>query len=149
MELMAIPKFERLFRSAASLDVDKEDLRRVDDFFNHEIEDLLIRAVATAKANARDVILPSDLPITKGLQENIHAYKAFEQDIELRPVLEQLTKLPPLELDFSDETREILPEVAGGLTVALARSFTIMNPDLKNPMSDDWDRAYRMFDHLM
>jgi hypothetical protein len=149
MELMAIPKFERLFREAASLDVDKEDLRRVDDFFNHEIHDLLIRGVAIAKANQRDVIEPQDLPITKGLQESVHAFKAFDADIQLRPILDQLTKFPVVELDYSDDTRAMLPEVAGGLTVALARSFTVMNPDVKNPMTADWDRARKMFDLLM
>jgi hypothetical protein len=150
MELMAIPKFERLFRDAASLDVDKEDLRRLDDFFNHEIEDLLIRGVANAKANARDVILPVDLPITKGLQENIHDFQAFNQDIQLTPVLDQLTKLPILELEYSDDTRAMLPEVAGGLSVALARSFRIMDPDVKNPLATEhWDRALKMFDLLM
>jgi hypothetical protein len=150
MELMAIPKFERLFREAASLDVDKEDLRRLDDFFNHEIEDLLIRGVANAKANARDVILPVDLPITKGLQESIHAFKAFNQDLQLTPILDQLTKLPILELDYSDDTRAALPEIAGGLTVALARSFKIMDPDVKNPLATEhWDRAFKLFDHLM
>jgi hypothetical protein len=150
MELMAIPKFERLFREAAGLDVDKEDLRRLDDFFNHEIEDLLIRGVANAKANARDVIMPSDLPITKGLQENIHAFKAFNDDLDLTPVLDQLTRLPVLELEYSDDTRAMLPEIAGGLSVALARSFKIMDPDAKNPLATEhWDRAFKLFDQLM
>lgn len=57
---MNIPKFERFFRAAASLDVDKEDLRRYDEFVNREISDLLDRGQATAKANDRDVILPAE-----------------------------------------------------------------------------------------
>jgi hypothetical protein len=149
MPVMNIPKFERLFRAAASLDVDKEDLRRYDEFVNHEISDLLIRGQATAKANARDVIEPHDLPITKGLQESIHAYKALNEDIDLQDVLEQLTRLPVLDMAYSDETRAKLPEIAGGLTVALARSFKIVDPALKNPMSQDWDRAFKLFDLLL
>jgi hypothetical protein len=150
MELMAIPKFERLFREAASLDVDKEDLRRLDDFFNHEVEDLLIRGVATAKANARDVIWPCDLPITKGVQENIHAFKVLDKDIQLTPILEQLTKVPVLELDYADDTRAMLPQISGGLIVALAHSFKIMDPDMKNPQGDaDWEKAFRLFDEIM
>ncbi|MGZ5175508.1 MAG: DUF1931 family protein [Burkholderiales bacterium] len=70
---MSIPRFERFFRLAASLDVDKADLNRYDEFVNHEIYDLLLRAQATAKANARDII-PQDLPITKGLQERMHEF---------------------------------------------------------------------------
>jgi hypothetical protein len=148
-ELMAIPKFERLFRLAASLDVDKEDLRRHNDFINHKIYDLLLRGVANAKANGRDVIQPSDLPITKGLQESIHVFKAFNEDLELAPILDQLTKQPVLELDYSDDTKAMFPEIAGGLSVALARSFKIMDPDAKNPLSEHWDRAFRIYDQIM
>jgi hypothetical protein len=149
MAVMNIPKFERFFRAAASLDVDKEDLRRYDEFVNREISDLLIRGQAAAKANDRDVIEPHDLPITKGLQESIHAFKALNEDIDLQDVLEQLTRLPALDMEYSDETRAKLPEIAGGLSVALARSFKIVNPDLKNPMSQDWDKAFKLFDLLL
>jgi hypothetical protein len=150
MELTAISKFERLFREAASLDVDKEDLRRLNDFFNHKVEDLLIRGVANAKANARDVIWPADLPITKGLQENIHAFKKIDKDIQLTPVLDQLTKVPVLELDYGDETRAMLPQIAGGLSVALAHSFKIIDPDMKNPLATKhWERAFKLFDEIL
>lgn len=149
MAVMNIPKFERFFRAAASLDVDKEDLRRYDEFVNREISDLLLLGQAAAKANDRDVIQPHDLPITKGLQESIHAFRALNEDIDLQDVLAQLAKLPVLDMEYSDETRAKLPEIAGGLSVALARSFKIVNPDLKNPMSQDWDRAFKLFDLLL
>ena len=68
MPVMAISKFERFFRLAASLDVDKSDIKRYADFVNQKIYDLLLMGVATAKANDRDVIQPWDLPMTKGLQ---------------------------------------------------------------------------------
>ena len=44
-------EFERLFRAAAGLDVDKRDLKRYGDFVNRKVYDLLIRGEATAKAN--------------------------------------------------------------------------------------------------
>ncbi len=40
-ELMAVDRFERLFREAAGLDVDKSDLRRLNDFVNQKTYDLL------------------------------------------------------------------------------------------------------------
>ncbi|MDB4872165.1 MAG: hypothetical protein JWL97_3169, partial [Gemmatimonadales bacterium] len=55
MELTSIAKFERFFRETASIDVDKDDLRRYNDFINDKVYDLLIRAQAAAKANLRDV----------------------------------------------------------------------------------------------
>jgi hypothetical protein len=66
-----VPLFERFFRLAGGLDVDKQDLKRYRDFVNHKIRDLLIRGEAAAKANGRNTIEPFDLPIAKGLQECI------------------------------------------------------------------------------
>ncbi|MDB5092738.1 MAG: hypothetical protein JWO85_839, partial [Candidatus Eremiobacteraeota bacterium] len=39
--------------------------------------------------------------------------------------------------------------IAGGLSVALARTFTIIDPKVKNPQSDEWERAYRLFSLLL
>jgi hypothetical protein len=63
--LMSVAKFERFFRIAAGLDVDKQDLKRYSDFVNQKIYDLLLRAHAAAKANGRIIVEPFDLPITK------------------------------------------------------------------------------------
>lgn len=149
MELMAIDRFERFFRLVASIDVDKEDLRRFNDFINRKIYDLLVRGEAIAKSNDRDIIQPNDLPITRGLQECIHAFRDINEEIQLSAILDQLTKHPPLDLDYSDETTAQLPEIAGGLGVALARSFKVFDEDVKNPMPRHWDKAFRMFDLLL
>ena len=149
MELFGIAKFERFFRLAAGLDVDKDDLRRFDDFVNDKIYDLLLRAVANAKANARDVVEPQDLPITKGLQESIQAFEAIDEEVSLDAILEQVTRRPPLDLVYSDDTAARLPQVAGGLGVALARTFRILDEKLKNPQTQHWDQATRVFDLLL
>jgi hypothetical protein len=145
----AISKFERLFRAAAGLDVDKEDLRRHSEFVNHKIYDLLLRGEANAKANDRDIVQPWDLPITKGLQEQIHAFRRLDEPLDLKPILEELAALPPLDLGVAEETEARLPEIAGGLTVALARAFKILDPDVKNPQTDQWDRVFEIFDLLL
>ena len=49
--VMSVAKFERFFRIAAGLDVDKQDLKRYSDFINQKVYDLLLRAEAAAKAN--------------------------------------------------------------------------------------------------
>jgi hypothetical protein len=41
MTVMGIPKFERFFRKAANLNVDKGDLKRYSDFINQKLYDLL------------------------------------------------------------------------------------------------------------
>jgi hypothetical protein len=149
-ELMNIAKFERFFRRAAGLDIDKQDLRRYGDFLHQKAYDLLLRGETNANANGRDVIQPSDLPITKGLQESIHAYRRInDEQLDLASILRQLTKLPQLDLAYSEETTDKLPEIMGGLSFALARCFKILYPDLKNPQTQHWEIAYQLFDLLL
>ncbi|MBK6007925.1 DUF1931 family protein [Ramlibacter ginsenosidimutans] len=90
--------------------------RASDEFVNRKIHDLLQRGVAIPKANARDVVRPQDVPVTGGLRHCIHEFRALDEDVEVRPILDQLAKLPPLELDFSDEISASLPDLAGELT---------------------------------
>jgi hypothetical protein len=146
--VMSVAKFERFFRIAAGLDVDKQDLKRYSDFINQKIYDLLLRAQAAAKANGRAIIEPFDLPITKGLQESIQ-FRKIDEQIELRPILDQLTLQPPLNLAYGEETEGRLPEVVGGLSLALARAFKIIDGRLKNPQTEHWQRCFRIFDLLM
>ena len=149
MSLMGIAKFERFFRLAASLDVDKADLKRYSDFVNGKIYDLLLRGQAAAKANDRVTIEPFDLPITKGLQERIHEFRRLDEQIELKPILDHLAALPPLDLAYSEETTARFSEIAGGISVALAHTFKIIDPELKNPQTEHWQRAQHIFDLLL
>jgi hypothetical protein len=149
VSVMAVAKFERFFHTAASLDVDKSDLRRYNDFVNDKLYDLVVMGQATAKANVRDVLMPWDLPITKGLQESMHQFRAMDEEIELQPVLDFLAAQPPLDVTYADETRERLPLIVGGLSLALARAMKIVDPDLKTPQTDSWERTQRVFDLLL
>ncbi|MDQ7040749.1 MAG: DUF1931 family protein [Rhodothermus sp.] len=148
-ELMAVSRFERLFRMAAGLDVDKSDLKRLSNFVRQKIYDLLLAAQAAARANGRDVIQVHDLPITKGLRERIRAFEALDTELELEPVLEHLAELPPLELAYSYEVENELPRLVGALTVALAQAFKVLDPEVKNPQSLHWERAIAIFNLLL
>jgi hypothetical protein len=148
-EPVNIAKFERFFRSAAGVDVDKSDLKRYNDFVNQKTFDLLLRAQGAAKANGRDIIEPHDLPITKGLQESIHNFKKIDADIDLQPILDYIAGLPQLNLAYSDETKANLPVIVGGLSFAVARAFKIIDPDVKNPQTWHWERAFSVFGLLL
>src|SRR6202171_4831609 len=140
--VMSVAKFERFFRIAAGLDVDKQDLKRYSDFINRKVYDLLLRAEAAAKANGRVVIEPFDLPITKGLQQSIDEFENIDEEIELRPILEHLAgQPPPLELAYGEDIEDQLPVFVGGLSVALARAFKIIDGDLKNPATRHWQQC--------
>ncbi|WP_197679512.1 MULTISPECIES: DUF1931 family protein [Bradyrhizobium] len=112
-------------------------------------DDLLVRAKAVTKANGRAVIQPFDLPIIKGLQQSVHEFEKIDEEIELRPILEHLAIQPPLELAYGEGTEDQLPVVVGGLSVALARAFKIIDGDLKNPATRHWQQCFRIFDLLM
>jgi hypothetical protein len=147
--VMRVAKFERFFRIAAGLDVDKQDLKRYSDFINQKVYDLLLPAEAAAKANGRLIVEPFDLPITKGLQESIHEFRKIDEQIELQPILDQLTAQPPLDLAYGEDTESRLPLVVGGPSLALARTFKIIDGNLKNPATEHWQRCFRIFDLLM
>jgi len=149
MPVMGVAKFERFFRAVAGLDVDKSDLKRYNEFVNHKLYDLFLMARVAARANARDVIEPYDLPITKGLQESMREFDKLDEQIELAPVVSDLVALPPLEVGVGESAASWLPRIAGGLSVALARTFTIIEPDLRNPRSSHWKVAFRVFDLLL
>jgi hypothetical protein len=149
MPVIGTTRFVRFFRSAAGLDIDKNDLKRYSDFVNDKIYDLLLMAQATAKANSRDVIQPWDLPITKGLQESTHRFRDLDEEIELRPILEMIAARPPLDAALSDETTDRLPLIVGGLSLALAKAFTIIEPAVEHPATEEWERARRTFDLLL
>jgi hypothetical protein len=123
MTVIGVARFERFFRAAAGLDIDKNDVKRYSDFVEHKLYDLLLIGQGTAKANGRDVITPRNLPITKGLQESIHDARDIDSEIQLRPILEQLAVRPPLDVALAEETETRLPGVVGGLSLALARAF--------------------------
>jgi hypothetical protein len=122
-----VTQSERFFRLTASLDVDKQDLKRYSNFINHTIDDLLVRGQAAAGANDRDIIEPHDLPITPGLQEDIYAFSKLDELIDLHPVPERIAGRPPFGRTLSDTAESCLPRIAGGLSVALARSFNVID----------------------
>jgi hypothetical protein len=149
MAVFGVARFKRFFRAAAGLDVDKDDLKRYSDFVERKLYDLLLIAQTAASANARDVVEPQDLPITKGLQESIHVFHKLDEEIELEPVLKRLAAYPPLDRAPSVETEARLPQVVGGLSVALARTITLCDPDAKNPQTKHWERAFQISDQLI
>ncbi|MGW4848841.1 DUF1931 family protein [Nocardia brasiliensis] len=141
-------KFQRFFRAAAELQVHHNDLERYTEFIDDKIYDLLIVAKASAKANARDVIEPWDLPITAGLQQSIHRFEKLDEEIELQPLLDQLVARPPLDVALAQETEERLPLIAGGLSVALAQTLVAIAPNAKHPGTAEWSVVFEIF-HLL
>jgi Domain of unknown function (DUF1931) len=141
--------FERLFRAAAGVDIHKQDVRRYREFVDAMIDDLAITGRNSAQWNGRDIIAPADLPITKGLHERMREFDKLDVAAEVRELLRQDLRRPPGDVTFSEETEDLLPEVFGGLTVVLARSFKLIDPSLVSPDTEHWDRVFELFRLIM
>src|SRR6201994_2726227 len=139
MPVKGFTKFERFFRAAGGVSVDRDDIKRYLDFVNDALYDLLLIGQATAKANVRDIIEPWDLPVTKGLQESAHAFERLEEEIELGPLLESVPPRPPLDYVLSEATQERLPWLFGGISGAPARIFKLLDADVQAVPSAEWE----------
>ena len=146
--VMGIKQFQRLFREAARLDLDKNDVKRLSDFVGKRLRNLLILGQVAASVNGRDIIDYQDVPIAGGLQQAIRDFKEFDEELSLTPILEQQATLPPLKLGISDMLEKKIPDIIGGITVNLARVFKTINPELKNPGSREWEQVEEIYNLL-
>ena len=140
-----IPLFQRFFHSVAGIKVDKNDVRRYREFVDEQIDGIAIAGRDTARWNGRDVIVPQDLPITRGVQERMREFDKLAEAQEIRDLLRQLVRRPPADVTFDESTEELLPELFGGLSIALARSFRVIDPTLENPSTQQWNQAFELF----
>ena len=147
--VMGVAQFEKLFRHAASLDIDKSDIKRLEDFINNELHSLLLMAQRLAKMNGRDVITEADVPLTKGLQESIHEFLQLNEEVPVAGILEKLAKLPPLDLAVGKDVEEMLPELVGGMVISLAKVFRVIDPTMKNPQTEHWEKVERIYEILV
>jgi hypothetical protein len=143
--MAGIPEVQRFFRAAGSVDVDKTDVDRFRAFVDEKVDDIAIAGRDAARWNNRDVIAPQDLPITKGLQERMREFGKLDEADGIREWLRGTLRRPPDDVTFGEETEDVLTEVFGGISVALARSFRIVDPEAQNPTSQHWDRVFDLF----
>jgi len=144
-----IHQIDRFFRVAAGLEIDKEDIKRYYDFVDQKLADLLLIAGQNAKANDHIAVELRDVPTTKGLQERIHEFESLDADVGLKRILEDHIPEPLIDLPYSNELEARLPAIAGGLSLAVARTFTIIDPQSKHPATKEWERAFQIFDLLL
>jgi hypothetical protein len=147
--VMGAKQLQKLFRRAAGLEIDKSDVKRLNDFIGKRLHALLIQGQVAASVNGRDIIDYQDIPITYGLQLALRDFKEIDQELALALILEQLAKLPPLRKGLSKILEKKLPLLVGGITVSLARIFRIVNSDLKNPTSREWEQVEEIYRVLL
>ncbi len=84
-----------------------------------------------------------------GAQARIHKYRQPGQDVDVSPFPEGIATSPHLDLAPSEDVPEGMPNVAGGLGLAPAKCFKILDTKLKDPGTEHWDRAFRLFDLIL
>ena len=146
MAVVGVKKLEALFRDAASLDIKKGHAKEITDIVEAKLLDLLIAAERNANMNGRDVIMESDLPITKGLQESIILFKKLESELELKDILDYLTTVPPLKYPLSADLEAKLPEVTGALLYVLAKIIKIVDGNDRAVDHESINRAKEILD---
>ncbi|MDT2004811.1 DUF1931 family protein [Rhodococcus opacus] len=131
VRVMTFDQFQDIFRVVASVGVGGDDFRPFDDIVTGKLYDLLLVAQQGAAAQHRYIIEFTDLPITKGLQENIDLFRELGPRLRVEPILARLATYPPLDRILATETQARLPEITGGLSATLARTFRTVYPDVR------------------
>jgi hypothetical protein len=72
-------------------------------------------------------------------------FDKLDEAADIRAVLAEAVRRPPADVTFSEETEEMLPELFGGLSIAFARAFRTVDPEVVHPATDHWDRVTDLF----
>ena len=146
---MGYSRIQEFLRRSAGVDIDKNDMKRLSDLIGGKLYDLLVIGVRNASYNDRDIIMEPDLPLTKGFLERMQDFRRYDEQIGLKPVLEQLAGYPPLERDLSAEVEAMLPAIAGTLAMLAGETMKVIDPDVKNPEAAMWDKVFTLMDVLL
>ncbi len=146
MAVVGFTKLEALFRKAASLDIHKGHAKEITDIVEKKLHDLLLAAERNANMNGRDVIWESDLPITKGLQETIIAFKQLDEELSIDDILAFLASVPPLKYPLTTELEAKLPEITGALLVVLAKVIKAVDDEARTVSHETIEKASQILD---
>ena len=147
--IMGYTRMKEFLRRSAGVDIDKSDMDRLTDLIGRKLNDLLVIGVRNASYNNRDIVMEPDLPLTKGILEHIKVFRRYEEEIDLKPILDQLATYPPLERTLSLDVEAMLPDLVGTLAMLAGQAIKIIDPEVKNPGSDVWDRVLRLMELLL
>jgi Domain of unknown function (DUF1931) len=147
--IMGYHRLKEFLRRSAGLDIDKSDMERLTELIARKLNDLLVIGVRNAGYNSRDIIMEPDLPLTKGVLEHLKDFRRYEESIDLKPILDHLATYPPLKYPLSLEVEAMLPELVGTLAMLAGQAMKIIDPEVKNPGSEMWERVLRLMELIL
>ena len=103
---------KKFLRRSAGIDIDKSDMKRLNDLIGSKLNDLLVIGVRNASYNDRDIVMEPDLPLTKGFLERRQEFRKFDEAMGLKPILEHLATI---ELPFEGQAFAFDPSRSGVL----------------------------------
>ncbi|MBC2644456.1 DUF1931 family protein [Rhodococcus wratislaviensis] len=139
MTVMTVATFQTVFRETAGLYVEGSDLPRCNAVLTRSLYRLLLTGQRAAADHHRYIIEPDDLPVTRGLEENITHFRRLGHHLDPERILAQLATYPPLDRIPASGTEARFPDLVGGLTVTLARTLTVIAPGLARPGPAHWE----------
>lgn len=143
MTVMSESRFERFFRLAAGLDLDKNDLKRYSDFVEAKLYDPLLIAQASAKTNGRDIVRPvgpASHQGPAGEQPPLPEDRAFSSGSPLT----RLWTAKPTRRPRQHFRRSSVVSTWSSLTPSRSSVRT-----LKSPQSHHWEQVRSVFDLLL
>lgn len=143
MAVVGAHKIESLFKASAGLQIGKEKVKEISDVIDSKFHDLLLIGEANAKYNGRDVIWYSDLPLTKAFRESMQKFKALEEELDVKDVLEHIKTLPPLYV-LETELEGKLTDIVGTLIYILANIAKAFSTDDNVVSADELKAAERI-----
>jgi len=149
MPVVGAVKLEKIFRKAASLDIDHSKAKNITDIAEQKLYDLLLVAERNANLNGREVIWEADVPLTKGFLESMQLFKKIEEEIEAQDVLNFLATMPPLKYPLEVELEKKLPEIVGTILLILAKLIKEVSPETRKPSEEDIQKAKEILNLTM
>lgn len=123
------PWLHRLLERATGLELDEEQIARVEDIAERKLVDLFDVAEDAAIANGRGRVIRQDLPLTKGLQILLLEVEDIAREFELEPLLVFLADAG-IRTRFDPELRPEIPRVMAALLILIGRLIVIVeSPD--------------------
>jgi Domain of unknown function (DUF1931) len=147
--IVGYTRMKEFLRRSTGVEIDKSDMDRLTDLIGKKLNDLLVIGVRNASYNNRDIVMEPDLPLTKGILEHIRVFRRYEEAIDLKPILDHLATYPPLERTLSLDVEAMLPDLVGTLAMLAGQAIKIIDPEVKNPGSDLWDRVLCLMELLL
>lgn len=147
--VMGLKKMTLFIRRISGINMSRNDIDRLSDLVGKKLNDLLIVGVRNAGYNNRDIVMEPDLPLTKALMVSIHEFRLLKEEIKIAPILKHLALYPSLERDMSEDVMQLLPDLAGTFMLIVSRLMKAIDPEIKKPDPEIWERVDLVLDLLL